>query len=72
MKRLLMLGGGFLQTFVIKRAKELGYYVLVLDGDSRAMGYSFADEHAVINIIDEIACLAYAREKKIDGVLTAA
>lgn len=72
MKRLLMLGGGFLQTFVIKRAKELGYYVLVLDGDSNAMGYSFADEHAVINIVDEIACLAFAREKSIDGVLTAA
>lgn len=67
-----MLGGGFLQTFVIKRAKELGYYVLVLDGDSNAMGYSFADEHAVINIVDEIACLAFAREKSIDGVLTAA
>ena len=72
MKRLLMLGGGFLQTFVIKRAKELGYYVLVLDGAPKAMGYSFADEYAVINIVDEKACLAYAREKRVDGVLTAA
>ena len=72
MKRLLMLGGGFLQTFVIKRAKELGYYVLVLDGDPKAMGYLYADEHAVINIVDEIACLEYARDKSIDGVLTAA
>ena len=50
MKSLLMLGGGFLQTYVIKRAKELGYYVHVLDGDPNAMGYSFADEYAVINI----------------------
>ena len=72
MKRLLMLGGGFLQTFVIKRAKELGYYVLVLDGDPNAMGYAMADEYAVINIVDEEACLAYALEKRIDGVLTAA
>ncbi len=72
MKRLLMLGGGFLQTFVIMRAKELGYDVLVLDGDPKAMGYSFADEYAVINIVDEKACLAYAREKRVDGVLTAA
>lgn len=67
-----MLGGGFLQTYVIKEAKRCGYYVLVLDGDPNAMGYAYADEHAVINIVDEEACLAYAREKQVDGVLTAA
>lgn len=67
-----MLGGGFLQTYVIREAKKCGYYVLVLDGDPNAMGYAYADEHAVINIVDEEACLAYAREKQVDGVLTAA
>lgn len=72
MKKLLMLGGGFLQTYVIKEAKKCGYYVLVLDRDPNAMGYAYADEHAVINIVDEEACLAYAREKQVDGVLTAA
>lgn len=72
MKQLLMLGGGFLQSFVIKRARELGYYVIVLDGDPYAMGYEFADEHEVIDIVDEIACLEFARGKRIDGVLTAA
>ena len=72
MKSLLMLGGGFLQTYVIRRAKELGYYVHVLDGDPNAMGYALADEYAVINIVDEEGCLAYAREKGVDGVLTAA
>ena len=72
MKKLLMLGGGFLQNFVIKRAKELGYRVLVLDADPNAVGFAAADEHAVINIVDEAACLAYAKEKHIDGVLTAA
>ena len=72
MKKLLMLGGGFLQTYVIKEAKKCGYYVLVLDCDPSAMGYAYADEHAVINIVDEEACLAYAREKQVDGVLTAA
>ena len=67
-----MLGGGFLQNFVIKEAKALGYYVLCLDADPDAMGFKTADEHAVINIVDEEACLKYAREKKVDGVLTAA
>ena len=72
MKRLLFLGAGFLQDFVIRKAKELGYYVMVLDADPNAIGFRHADEYAVINIVDEEACLAYAKEKKIDGVLTAA
>ena len=72
MKKLLMLGGGFLQNFVIRKAKAMGYYVLCLDADPNALGFQIADEHAVINITDEEACLTYAREKQVDGVLTAA
>lgn len=72
MKRLLMIGGGFLQTFVIKKAREMGYEVHVVDGDPNAVGYQFADRYEVIDIKDEEGCLRYAREHKVDGVLTAA
>lgn len=72
MKTLLMLGGGFLQCYVIIKAKQLGYRVLVLDADSNAMGFQLADEYAVINIVDEEACLKYAQEHQVDGVLAAA
>lgn len=72
MKKLLMLGGGFLQNFVIKKARELGYYVYCLDADPNAVGFQSASEYAVINIVDQEACLAFAREKQVDGVLTAA
>lgn len=72
MKQLLMLGGGFLQNFVIKKAKELGYFVHVLDANPNAEGFKLADAHAVINIVDEEACLKYARNNNVDGVLTAA
>lgn len=67
-----MIGGGFLQTFVIKKARDLGYEVHVVDGDPKAMGYQFADHYEVIDIKDEEGCLRYAREHKVDGVLTAA
>lgn len=67
-----MLGGGFLQNFVILRAKQLGYYVYVLDANPNAIGFKIADEFAVINIVDENACLEYAKMHQIDGVLTAA
>ncbi len=71
-KKLLMLGGGFLQCFVIKKAKQLGYEVHVLDANPQAEGFKYADAYAVINIVDEEACLSYARSENVDGVLTAA
>ena len=67
-----MLGGGFLQNFVILKAKQLGYYVHVLDANPNADGFKIADEFAVINIVDENACLEYAKMHQINGVLTAA
>lgn len=44
----------------------------MLDGSAAAPGFQFADESAVINIVDQEACLSYAQEKQVDGVLTAA
>ena len=72
MKKILIIGAGFLQSFVIKKAREMGYETLAVDADPNAIGFKFADKHEVINIIDEKACLAYARKENIDGVLTAA
>ena len=72
MKKVLIIGAGFLQRFVIRRAKELGYYTLTVDADPQAVGFADADEYRVISIVDEEACLAYAHEKQVDGVLTAA
>ena len=71
-KKILIIGAGFLQAYVIKKAKELGYYTYAVDGSETAPGFQYADEYAVIDIVDQQACLAYAKEKQIDGVLTAA
>lgn len=72
MKKILVIGAGFLQSYVIKEAKRLGYYVIAVDGNPKAEGFIYADEFTVINITDEQACLSFAKEKNIDGVLTAA
>ncbi len=72
MKRILIIGAGFLQNFVIRKAKQMGYYTLTVDADPSAIGFSHADKFAVINIVDEEACLQFAKEEQIDGVLTAA
>ena len=72
MKKILIIGAGFLQDFVIKKARQMGYYTLAVDADPSAIGLSHADKSAVINIVDEKACLQFAQEEQIDGVLTAA
>lgn len=72
MKKILILGAGYLQQFAIKKAKELGYYVLAIDQNHDAVGFKYADEYKIINIIDEEACLEYAMDKDIDGVITVA
>ena len=72
MKRVLIVGAGFLQRFVIRRAKELGYYTLAVDGNPEAVGFADADAYGVVNIVDQEAVCAFAREHQVDGVLTAA
>lgn len=71
-KKILILGAGFLQTFAIRKAKEMGYYTIAIDLNPDSEGFKYADEFAVINIVDKELCLEYAREKKIDGVITVA
>ena len=71
-KRLLMIGAGFLQTFMIKKARELGYDVLSVDGNPKAEGFLYSNEFQCIDITDQEKCLAYAQKKRIDGVMTAA
>jgi biotin carboxylase len=72
MKRLLIIGAGFLQAFVIKKASEMGYLTCTIDRNPKAEGFSHADEYDVIDVVDQKACLEYALSKKIDGVMTAA
>lgn len=72
MKKILIIGAGFLQDFVIRKAKELGYYTIAIDGNPDAIGFSHADKSSIINIIDQEECYKFACQERIDGVLTAA
>jgi len=72
MKKILIIGAGFLQSFVIRKAKELGYYTITVDKNPNSIGFQYADEYGIVDIIDQDACLEYAKSKNIDGVMTAA
>lgn len=69
MKRLLMLGGSLYQTYAIKEAKRLGYYVITCDYLPQNPGHKFADEYYNVSTIDKEAVLKLATELKVDGVV---
>ena len=68
-KRILVLAAGILQVPIIKRAHEMGIYVIAADGDPNACGLKYADKPIVANITSEEDMLRVAREEKIDGVI---
>jgi biotin carboxylase len=68
-KRLLVLAAGILQVPIIKRAHEMGLYVIAADGDANACGLQYADKAVVANITSEEEMLRIAREENIDGVI---
>ena len=68
-KRILVLAAGILQVPIIKRAHEMGIYVIAADGDPNACGLKYADKAIVANITSEEEMLRVAREENIDGVI---
>ena len=72
MKRLLIIGASILQLPAIKKAKEMGYYVGVVDFNPNAIGISFADEYFNISTNDIEGVKACAREFCPDGIMTLA
>jgi biotin carboxylase len=70
MKKLMVLAAGLLQIPVIKKAKEMGYFVIAVDDDPKAPGMALADEAVVPGgLMDEEKLVAIAREEMIDGVI---
>ena len=68
-KKLFVLAAGKLQVPVIKKAKEMGLYVVASDGDPNAIGLKLADKPIVANITSEEEMLRVAREEQVDGVI---
>lgn len=69
MKKLLVLAAGILQVPIIKRAREMGYYVIAADGNPNAVGLQYADKQICANITSEEEMVAIAKQEQIDGVI---
>ena len=70
MKSIFILGASRLQVPAIKKAKEKGLYVYVLDYDPNAIGIQYADKFLEISTIDKDAVYQAALEYKPDFIIT--
>ena len=69
MKRLLMLGGSTSQVCAIKKAKEMGHYVIICDYLPDNPGQYVADEFYQVSTTDKDAVLKLAKTLNLDGVV---
>lgn len=72
MKKLLIIGASILQLPAIQKAKELGYYVGVIDYNPNAIGIPLADEYFNVSTIDIEGVAETAVKFKPDGIMTLA
>jgi len=72
MKKIMILGAGILQVPAIKKAKDMGLYVIAVDMDEDAIGFKYADKKLVISTLDIERVLEAAKEENINGIMTIA
>jgi biotin carboxylase len=70
MKKIMILGGGKIQTPIIEKINQLNYQSIVVDFDSNAPGMQIASTSLLISTNDTEAILLKAKELEIDGILT--
>lgn len=70
MKKILIIGAGDYQVPAIKRVRQMGYAAYCVDYKEGQPGFEYANGYKIIDVKDKEACLAYAQELSIDGVLT--
>ncbi len=72
MKKLLIIGASILQLPAIKKAKEMGMHVAVIDYDPNAIGIPYADEYFNVSTIDIEGVAEAAKRFAPDGIMTLA
>jgi carbamoylphosphate synthase large subunit len=70
MKKIMILGAGIYQLPLIKQAKKMGIYTIVVSYPGNYPGFKYADEIEYIDIRDQKKVLKAAEKHKIDGICT--
>ena len=67
----MIMGAGIYQVPLIKTAKRMGVHTIVVSIPGDYPGFALADEVCYENTVDYEAVLGVAREKHVDGIVTA-
>lgn len=70
MKKIIILGGGDNQVPLIKRAKTLGYYIVLCDFRDNVPGIAMSDVHYQVNTLEPAQLIEVGDKEKPDGILT--
>jgi biotin carboxylase len=70
MKKILILGGGDNQLPLIKRAKELGLYVVLCDFRNDVPGIALSDIHYQIDTLDPYILVKVGEKENVNGIIT--
>lgn len=70
MKKVMILGAGIYQVPLIKKAKEMGLYTIVVSIPGNYPGFAYADKVIYENTVNADAILELAKAEKIDGICT--
>ncbi|MEE1155088.1 MAG: ATP-grasp domain-containing protein [Acutalibacteraceae bacterium] len=71
MKKIIILGAGIYQVPLIKQAKKLGVYTIVVSIKGNYPGFKYADKVYYENTTDYNAILKIAEDENVDGIVTA-
>lgn len=71
MKKLMIMGAGIYQVPLIKTAKRMGIHTIAVSIPGNYPGFALADEVCYENTVDYEAVLRVARQKQVDGIVTA-
>lgn len=69
-KKMMILGASALQVPAIKKAKELGYRIILVDYDENAVGFALADVKLVVSTLDQEEVYRQALIYEPDVVIT--
>jgi len=69
-KKLLILGGIKTECDIVKKAQEMGAYVIVADMDPNCPAKEFADKLALVSATDVDAIVKLCEKEHVDGITT--
>ena len=69
-KKLLVLGGIKTECDIVKKAQEMGAYVIVADFDPNCPAKAIADKTVAISATDVDAIVKLCKDEKVDGITT--